>query len=128
MGVTITTDVPALPPVPANRVQIAQVLVNLMRNAIEAMVKTDPDNRLLTVSASQNQDMVCVCVTDTGPGVDASISLFSKFETTKATGMGLGLSICRSLVEANGGKLWLDSDHAGGARFCFTLPLQPQTK
>ncbi|AUH33174.1 cache domain-containing protein [Paracoccus tegillarcae] len=127
-GVTIRTEMPPLPPIPANRVQIAQVLVNLIRNGIEAMVKSDPANRRLTVSAVQVGRTARISVSDTGPGVDSSISLFSKFETTKATGMGLGLSICRSLVEANGGRLWLDDDHSEGARFCFTLPIQAEPK
>lgn len=123
-GVTIRTDLPHLPPVAANRVQIAQVLVNLMRNAIEAMLRADPTLRQITVAARQTGSQIEVAVADTGPGVDPEINLFTKFETTKPTGMGLGLSICRSLIEANGGKLWLDMDHAGGARFCFTLPVR----
>lgn len=123
-GVTIQTELPPLPPVAANRVQIAQVLVNLMRNAIEAMLKADPTLRQVTVSARRVGGQIEVFVTDTGPGVDPAINLFTKFETTKPTGMGLGLSICRSLIEANGGKLWLDLDYPGGARFCFTLPVR----
>ncbi|AUH65024.1 cache domain-containing protein [Paracoccus zhejiangensis] len=123
-GVALHTILPPLPPVAANRVQIAQVLVNLMRNAIEAMQKSDPTLRQVTVAARQIGGQIEVSVTDTGPGVDPAISLFTKFETTKSTGMGLGLSICRSLIEANGGKLWLDHDHSAGARFCFTLPVR----
>ena len=123
-GVALHTILPPLPPVAANRVQIAQVLVNLMRNSIEAMQKSDPTLRQVTVAARQIGGQIEVSVTDTGPGVDPAISLFTKFETTKSTGMGLGLSICRSLIEANGGKLWLDHDHSTGARFCFTLPVR----
>ncbi|MFV0360027.1 cache domain-containing protein [Tropicimonas sp.] len=124
-GVLISTELPPLPPVAANRVQIAQVLVNLMRNAIEAIARAQPALRQVTVAAAMRPDgRVEVSVSDTGPGVDPAISLFTKFETTKSTGMGLGLSICRSLIEANGGRLWQDRSHAGGARFCFTLPLQ----
>ncbi|WP_299841746.1 cache domain-containing protein [uncultured Paracoccus sp.] len=123
-GVALHTVLPSLPPVAANRVQIAQVLVNLMRNAIEAMQKSDPTLRQVTVAARQIDRQIEVSVTDTGPGVDPAISLFTKFETTKSTGMGLGLSICRSLIEANGGKLWLDHEHPAGARFCFTLPVR----
>ncbi|TRW98705.1 PAS domain S-box protein [Paracoccus sp. M683] len=125
-NVQITTELSPLPPVPGNRVQIAQVLVNLMRNGIEAMAKAEADERRLTVQAIRKGPTINICVTDTGPGVDPSISVFTKFETTKPTGMGLGLSISRSLVEANGGKLWLDHDHPDGARFCFTLPLPPE--
>ena len=100
-----------------------RVLVNLMRNAIEAMAKSAPGHRRITVEARQDEGRLVVSVTDSGPGVDPDISLFTKFETNKATGMGLGLSISRSLIETNGGELWLDMDYHKGARFCFTLPL-----
>lgn len=126
-GVTITTNLPRLRPIPANRVQIAQVLVNLMRNGIEAMARSDAGTGKLTIDAARSHNLLRICVTDTGPGVDKAINLFAKFETTKPTGMGLGLSICRSLVEANGGRLWLDPDYVDGARFCFTLPLKPDS-
>lgn len=120
--VAISTEISPLPPMRANRVQVAQVLVNLLRNAIEAMAKADCPDRQIRVRARLNDGRIEVCVTDTGPGIDASINLFGKFETTKPSGMGLGLSISRSIIEANGGKLWLDHDHTPGARFCFTLP------
>ena len=67
-------------------------------------------------------DKVHVSVTDNGPGIAPGLTLFSEFETTKPDGMGLGLSICRSIVAANGGRLWYDASHADGARFCFVLP------
>lgn len=122
-GVTIVSALPDLPPVRANRIQIAQVLVNLLRNSIEAMSDAESPIRRVTVRAIRHEHMVEVVVEDTGPGVDLSVDLFAQFETTKATGMGLGLSICRSMVEANDGKLSLDRSYTGGARFRFTLRL-----
>ena len=67
--------------------------------------------------------MVTVAVEDTGPGVPAGLNLFTQFETTKPDGMGLGLSICRAMVEANGGTLWYDSSPGPGAKFYFTIPV-----
>ncbi|MDV7141076.1 cache domain-containing protein [Tropicimonas sp. TH_r6] len=124
IGARIETELEGLPLVEANRVQVAQVLVNLLHNSIEAMA-TDADSGapLIRVGASLSDKMVTVYVEDSGPGLDPTIRLFSDFETTKPTGMGLGLSISRSLVEANGGKIWHDSSCASGARFCFTLPV-----
>jgi len=123
-GIAVETAIaPGLPPVMANRVQIAQVLVNLLRNAIEAMAPERGNVRQVTVAARVEDGQALVTVEDTGPGVAAGISLFAQFETTKPDGMGLGLSICRSIVEANGGRMWHDASPPRGARFCFTLPL-----
>lgn len=102
------------------RVQVAQVAVNLLRNAIEAIAEANPVRREIVISTRDDGNFVEVRVEDTGPGVPADISLFTKFETSKAKGMGLGLSISRTLVEANGGKLWYDKA-AERSRFCFTL-------
>ncbi|MFE3838435.1 sensor histidine kinase [Pseudogemmobacter sonorensis] len=113
---------PGLPGIEANRVQIAQVIVNLARNAIEAMADGRDNTRRLTIRAHSGPEDVTVSFEDTGPGISPDIQLFSQFETSKPGGMGLGLSICRSIVEANGGALWLDPDHERGARFLFTLP------
>ncbi|MBU3030956.1 sensor histidine kinase [Paracoccus marinaquae] len=121
--VAILDMLPDLPAVRGNRVQIAQVLVNLLRNAIEAMAAEGSEPREITIRGRREGDLVRVEVEDTGPGVSPNISLFTKFETSKATGMGLGLSICRSLVEANGGKLDIDRSYTRGARFRFTLPV-----
>jgi len=107
----------------ADRIQIQQVLVNLLRNAGEAIEHSD--SKLVTISASQSaNDQVAVRIEDSGPGVDAQVKrhLFSPFVTTKETGMGVGLSICRSIVEAHGGQLWVEDAPGGGAAFCFTLP------
>lgn len=106
----------------ADKVQIQQVLVNLMRNAIEAMQNCD--RRDLTVSAHPTGDgMVEVAVGDTGPGISPDIveRLFEPFFTTKSQGMGVGLSISRTIIEAHGGRIWVDSNDKGGATFRFTL-------
>ncbi|WP_068112658.1 cache domain-containing protein [Tropicimonas marinistellae] len=121
VGAKITTDMENLPPVEANRVQVAQVLVNLLRNAIEAVAETSDREKHVTVRAGRRGDQVIICVIDNGPGVDPSINLFTQFETTKPGGMGLGLTICRSIVQENGGRLWHEASETGGARFCFTL-------
>lgn len=105
-----------------DKVQTQQVLINLMRNAIEAMANSP--ERLLTVSSAPDEPgFVRVTVADTGPGVAPGIAenLFRAFNSTKAAGMGLGLSICRTIVEANGGRIWMEPGPDGGARFHFTL-------
>ena len=107
----------------ADRIQLQQVLVNLLRNAGEAIENSD--TKLVAVSASQAaNDQVVVRIEDSGSGVAAQVKrhLFSPFVTTKETGMGVGLSICRSIVEAHGGQLWVEDAPGGGAAFCFTLP------
>lgn len=107
----------------ADKIQIQQVLVNLMRNAMEAM--SGSPKRKLTVSISATEaDMVQTDVSDTGSGLPAQIreTLFEPFKTTKATGMGVGLSISRSIIEAHRGRLWAGSNPEGGAVFSFTLP------
>lgn len=121
--VRIASALPDLPPVRANRIQIAQVFVNLLRNAIEAISESGSNLRRVTVRARRGGNMVEVEVEDTGPGVSPDIRLFSQFETTKTSGMGLGLTICRSMVEANGGVLDCDRGYRGGARFRFSLPV-----
>ena len=107
----------------ADRIQIQQVLVNLLRNAGEAIERSD--TKLVTVSSTAAaNDQVTVRIEDSGTGVAAQVKrhLFSPFVTTKETGMGVGLSICRSIVEAHGGQLWVEDAPGGGAAFCFTLP------
>ncbi|ABQ66638.1 PAS/PAC sensor signal transduction histidine kinase [Rhizorhabdus wittichii RW1] len=122
-GVELRFDVdPLAGPVLVDRVQIQQVLINLMRNAIEAMA--DSPVRLLRIETRREGDgMVRVTVADSGHGVAPEIEagLFSAFNSTKAGGMGLGLSICRTIVEANGGRITYERDPGGGSRFHFTL-------
>jgi two-component system sensor kinase FixL len=105
-----------------DKIQIQQVMLNLMRNAIEAMQETS--RRQLTISSAEiDEDAVEVVVTDTGPGIAAEIAhqLFQPFVTTKADGMGIGLSISRTIIEAHGGRLWVEPNPAGGTIFRFTL-------
>jgi two-component system sensor kinase FixL len=112
-------------PVLVDRVQIQQVLINLMRNAVEAM-STQPAGtpRELHLSTQAEEDgFVRVIVRDTGPGVAPEIAadLFRAFNSTKTDGMGLGLSICRTIVEANGGRIWYEPEATGGSSFLFTI-------
>jgi signal transduction histidine kinase len=121
-----------LPLIEGDRVQLQQVVLNLLVNAIEAMssdTSADSDSRpraLAISSARDGADAVRVEVSDSGPGVDASQAdrLFEAFHTTKQDGIGMGLSISRSIVEAHGGRLWVEPNTPHGARFVFSLPLR----
>jgi C4-dicarboxylate-specific signal transduction histidine kinase len=122
--VGVEADVAAdLPAIPFDVVQVQQVLVNLMHNAIEAMDGHTPEPRL-GVRAVRDDEVVRVEVSDNGPGVLHPEKVFDAFFTTKQTGMGMGLAICRSIVESHGGRLWVEHNDAGGATFAFTLPIQ----
>jgi two-component system sensor kinase FixL len=107
----------------ADRVQIQQVLVNLFRNALEAMAQS-PLRELVVTNTKVADDMIEVEVSDTGSGFQDDVipNLFQTFFTTKETGMGVGLSISRSIIEAHGGRMWAESNASGGATFRFTLP------
>jgi signal transduction histidine kinase len=114
-----------LPPVLADRVQLQQVLLNLIMNAIDAMKPVTDRARLLRISTvAQAAEGVGVTVADSGVGLDTRTmdQLFDAFYTTKAGGLGLGLSISRSVIEAHGGKLWAEPNDGPGAVFRFTLP------
>jgi two-component system sensor kinase FixL len=120
---TVVTEA-SLPDVLADRRQIEQVLVNLVRNAAESMSDIPHDQRRLTIYTAAQENHVQVSVTDTGHGISAENMqrLFSPFFTTKDDGMGLGLSISRSIVEAHAGRLWADSRPGEGTSFHFSLP------
>jgi two-component system, LuxR family, sensor kinase FixL len=107
----------------ADRIQIQQVLVNLIRNAIEVMVETSERRELEIATVASGEGTVEVSVADTGPGLAPEVAqqLFQPFVTTKRKGMGLGLSICRTIVEAHGGRIWVDPRPGGGTVFRFTL-------
>ena len=118
-----------LPPVQGDRVQLQQVIFNLMMNAVEAMSGGGEGPRELLISTEKAEaDDVLVAVRDTGPGLSpANLGrVFEAFYTTKSSGLGMGLSICRSIIEAHGGQLWATANAPRGALFQFTVPA-PQT-
>ncbi len=122
--VTLQVDVPArLPPVLADRLLLEQVLLNLTRNGIEAMQGIDPERRVLRISAAADAGRVAVSVTDNGHGIPPEVAerLFSPFFSTKAEGMGMGLSICRTAIEFHGGTLTHADNPGGGTVFTFVL-------
>lgn len=121
--VTIISHIPDLPRAIGNRVQIAQVLINLMRNAVNAMAQAQSSPRDITITADKQVKTILVTVDDTGPGVSPDVTLFKQFQTSKPDGLGLGLSISRTIIEANAGRLWHDRA-AQSTRFCFTLPFE----
>ena len=106
-----------------DRIQIQQVLVNLIRNAIEAMM--DSPVRLLTISTKPDAGLITISIEDTGSGISDALApqLFQPFVTSKQSGMGIGLSICRTIVESHGGRIWFEPGPEGGTIFRFTLPL-----
>jgi signal transduction histidine kinase len=117
----------SLPPVVADRVQFQQVVLNLLINAIEAMASLEDTSReLRLISRWQEPDSVLIAVRDSGIGIGSQPidELFEAFFTTKSQGMGMGLAISRSIVEAHGGRLWAESNSDRGATFQFTLPVQ----
>jgi two-component system sensor kinase FixL len=126
-GVTTCLDLEEdLPPLFVDPVQIEQVMLNLMRNSIEAMAGADCEEQIMTVAAATiDSSSVQVTVVDTGPGLneDQSKPIFDAFFTNKKNGMGMGLAISRSIIEAHGGRLWADSGHDKGASFHFNLPI-----
>ena len=123
-GVRLQTQVAAgLPNLLVDRVQIQQVLVNLMRNALEAMQDSAQRELELDVAAG-GRDMVQFRLRDTGPGLPQEVAekLFRPFVSTKAGGMGVGLSICQKIVTDHGGRIWAEAGPGGGTVFCFALP------
>ena len=126
-GVVLHTDLSAGDrPVLGDRVQLQQVLLNLIMNGIQAMAAVTDRRRELTVSvALAEPDRVQVTVEDTGPGLDPAIAqrIFEPFFTTKSDGLGMGLSICRSIIEAHGGQLWASPRAPHGTAFHFTVPV-----
>jgi PAS domain S-box-containing protein len=123
-GVSIQTRLSeGLAPIEGDRVQLQQVVLNLVLNAAEAMSAVEGARELL-ISAEQSQNGVLVAVRDSGPGIDPEHveRVFDAFYTTKSSGVGMGLSICRSIIEAHGGRLWADANDPMGAVFQFALP------
>jgi PAS domain S-box-containing protein len=127
-GISLQTELaPGLPRVEGDRTQLQQVILNLIVNAIEAMGGIDDGTRELRINTERAAaGGVLVTVRDSGPGLDpADVEhVFTAFYTTKPKGMGMGLAICRSMVEAHGGQMWASANEPRGAVFQFTLPLQ----
>ncbi|HEX8266073.1 MAG TPA: PAS domain-containing protein [Pyrinomonadaceae bacterium] len=114
-----------LPSVPADRVQMQQVFVNLLRNAIDSMeAENDRPNRIIIRAANEKANII-VEVIDNGGGLRDGEKVFEPFFTTKESGEGIGLAICRSIIEAHEGRIWAANNETGGAVFAFTLPVQP---
>ena len=127
-GVSLRTQLAeGLPSVQVDRVQLQQVILNLIMNAVEAMSGASEGARELLVSTSEDAaNGVLVSVRDSGPGLDPAglARVFDAFYTTKSTGLGMGLSICHSIIEAHGGRIWASANEPRGAIFQFTLPLE----
>jgi signal transduction histidine kinase len=124
-GVSIRTDLQDdLPMTVTDRVQLQQVLMNLMLNGIEAMKDT---GGVLTVKSQLGEAQIQVSVHDTGPGLPPGKAdqIFDAFFTTKPQGSGMGLAICKSIVESQGGRIWANGNDGRGATFHFTLPVAP---
>ena len=125
-GVSVRTGLaPDLQDVWGDRVQVQQVVMNLLLNAVEAMGAVEERDRTLLIRTEQNGDGgILVAVHDTGPGIDPDRieQVFTPFYTTKDTGVGMGLAICRSIIDTHGGRLWADADRPRGTVFQFTLP------
>ena len=123
VGLSLQTD-PTLPPVQGDRVQLQQVLLNLLLNAMDAVNDNPPAKRLVVVRARPAGTTVEVTVSDNGHGIaaDKLPLVFEPFFTSKPNGLGMGLAISRSIIEAHGGRLWAENNPAGGATFTFTLP------
>jgi PAS domain S-box-containing protein len=127
-NVSLRADLGAgLPTVGGDRVQLEQVILNLMMNGIESMASLDRQpKQILIRSALPNPGELLITVADTGPGIDPQHTdrLFAAFFTTKPEGIGMGLPICRSIIEAHGGRLWAENNESGGAVFHFILPIK----
>ncbi|KAA1016250.1 GHKL domain-containing protein [Paraburkholderia panacisoli] len=118
-----------LPPVKGDRVQLQQVVLNLLLNAVEAMNGVDDRPRQMLVRIERDDgDCVRLAVTDSGVGFDPQHAgmLFDAFYTTKKEGMGIGLSVSRSIIESHGGRLWATTNERFGATFSFTIPCRPE--
>jgi len=125
--VTRTELAAGLPPVAGDRVQLQQVVLNLIMNAIEAMSAVKDRTRILRIrTAQQSPDSVLVVVQDSGIGLDPAQleRIFDAFYTTKQGGMGIGLSVSRSIIEAHGGRIWAALNEGPGLTFRFDLPIR----
>lgn len=126
-GILVRTDLASgLPAIPADRVQLQQVILNMLTNAADAMRDVTDRERTITVRTTQDRSLgIMLSVIDVGSGIaaDDTENLFEPFFTTKTNGMGIGLSVSRSIVESHGGRLWAEPNAGGGAIFSFSIPL-----
>jgi len=130
-SISVRTELAAdLPQVMGDRVQLQQVMMNLIMNSVDAMKDADGTRELATKSQRTENDQVLVSVSDTGVGLppEQADQVFSAFFTTKPHGTGMGLRISRSIIESHGGRLWAANNSPRGASFCFTLPAKTETK
>ena len=127
-AVTLERNIaPELPPVLADQVQLQQLLANLLRNACEAIQMGHPTAPRMSITAAIREGMVRVALADNGCGIPPAGAerLCDPFFTSKPEGMGMGLAICRTIIEAHGGRLWAENNDDQGATFYFTLPMAP---
>src|SRR5262249_51991480 len=112
-------------PVFGDRIQVQQVILNLILNAVEAMDSVGVGTRELSISSEEHDTGILVAVCDTGPGIDPTHlgRIFEAFYTTKPGGWGMGLSVCRSIIDAHGGRLWPELNEPRGTVFRFTVPI-----
>jgi signal transduction histidine kinase len=129
---SITLDLhQGVPVVHGDSIQIQQVLINLLTNALDAMENQPIEARTITISTRlENSNSAFVSISDSGEGIppDKIKAVFAPFQTTKPEGIGLGLAICKSIIEAHGGKIWADNNPDGGAIFSLILPASTQIK
>jgi two-component system sensor kinase FixL len=122
----VTRGMSALPQVICNEVQIQQVMLNVIKNAKEAIILSGSPRREITITASAatRPGYVEISIADSGPGVPPELRplLFQPLQSSKPEGLGLGLSLCGTIIRSHGGEFWLDETAANGARFVFTLP------
>lgn len=125
--VKLVRDINPLPRLQADQILMGQAILNLMKNGIESMRQTPTESRELRVAAHAGETGIDILVADRGCGIPAQTAahLFEPFYTTKTEGLGVGLNICRSVVEAHHGRLWFEDNPGGGTRFHISLPLQP---
>ena len=126
LDIEIKTKRADIPHPVADRVQIAQVLVNLLRNSVDALHNAKnlvAKSGSIRVETSQDDQAILVAVTDNGPGLASNVELFKPFESSKADGLGIGLSISKSIIESHQGTLWFDKSYKNGCKMLFTLPI-----
>jgi len=124
-GISVVMELgEGLPPLEGDRIQLQQVMLNLINNAVQAMSADGIESRDLVISSKTDRDGIVVSVRDSGPGLDPANPerVFEAFYSSKPDGLGMGLSICRSIIEAHGGRLWASANMPRGATFQFTVP------